>query len=92
MDERRLLLLLPPFWRALVIDLTLASSWVVCVWICCPLVQLATDHPLMLCVVESLAPGTLIFWGAFATAHQLCVSAEERIRKRKSTGRRAIVP
>jgi hypothetical protein len=81
MDERRLLLAMPPFWRGLIIDLTLGLSWAACVGICVPLMQLATDHPVAVCIVESLAPGTLLFWGAVAAVQLWCAAAARTNRR-----------
>lgn len=73
---------LPPRWRTIIIDTILTVSWIACVAICCPIVQLASDRPMILCVVLSLAPGTLVFWGA-VSAVQVWVAIAER----KSGGR-----
>jgi len=73
---------LPPIWRQIVVDLTLAGSWAACVAICFPLVQLATDHSAAICLVEAIAPGTLIFWGAIASVLGMVRRGAERKAKR----------
>src|SRR5437763_17027596 len=83
MDEDRMLMALPPRWRQLVVDLTLVGSWAACVAICFPLIQLATDHSAVVCFLEAVAPGTLLFWGAIAYVLSAINRANERRAKRK---------
>jgi hypothetical protein len=83
MDEGRMLLALPPVVRRLVIDLILAGSWAACVAICYPLVQIATDHSPVLCFLESLAPGTLLYGAAVGYV----LGAISRSEERKSRSR-----
>jgi len=82
MNEDRMLLALPPRWRQIVVDLTLVGCWAACVAICFPLVQLATDHNPLLCLVEAIPSGTLLFWGAIAYVLDAINRANERRAKR----------
>ena len=85
MDEDRMLMALPPIWRQMVVDLTLIGSWATCVGICFPLIQLATDHGPVLCFVEAIPPGTLLFWGAIASVLDMVRRGAERRARRHSS-------
>ena len=78
MDEGRMLLALSPIWRRIVVDVILVGSWVACVAICYPLVQLATDHPPLISLLEAVAPGTLLYWIAVWYVLGWCAAADKK--------------